>query len=385
MELPENGEPVVDYVVWTPEGEILLDDASLGRPLLLAPGRSHPTLTLGHYFCGLAGFARTHAPFLLGNASTPCRPDVVKRISIRSEKHGAYYHIARIDLTAAQGKHVTLAAVTPSSFRGEKGLNREYELLCDLNHRFETPFLPRTLLKGEVRFAGETFPIMLLEWLDGFHEWHLMAETGSDDRSVRAELWDTHRGYRILSPVECGEIYCCVSGILTCFYDRGTHRRIRSWSHAAGDFVIRSDGTCVQAKLTTVREYECLDGLPEDRTVRSITALLYYFLELCLKMRLDKRNGTDEVLWAGEWCMDPILQGFFGALQWKEGVMEQHAAPLEEILSLFQSFSKNELHTVMESVLDSESVLDPEERQTVNLRLPAHVRELRTHLQRFQL
>jgi hypothetical protein len=47
-------------------------------------------------------------------------------------------------------------------------------------------------------------------------------------------------------------------------------------------------------------------------------ALLFFFLNLSIRMRLDRLDGIGELVWAGDECLDMTWGGFKEALQVKE-------------------------------------------------------------------
>ena len=62
------------------------------------------------------------------------------------------------------------------------------------------------------------------------------------------------------------------------------------------------------------RQYGPLIG-PEDLPWEE--ALLFFLLNLTLRIRLDRLDGVGEIAWADEGCLSPALEGFFLALEEK--------------------------------------------------------------------
>lgn len=85
----------------TPGGRVPVSAEVLQQPLLLDAGSKHPTLTMADYFESLQQFVLTHRdslplPVPHGDFSTPIHCE------ISSEKLGAFYHVARVELQAGK-------------------------------------------------------------------------------------------------------------------------------------------------------------------------------------------------------------------------------------------------------------------------------------------
>jgi len=71
-----------------------------------------------------------------------------------------------------------------------------------------------------------------------------------------------------------------------------------SWHHAAG-ISCKEHWGVVDVRLTTARGYEPLVIFIEDQDINPVMALLYFFLDLTVRMRLDRWEGVGEIVWAG--------------------------------------------------------------------------------------
>jgi hypothetical protein len=72
-------------------------------------------------------------------------------------------------------------------------------------------------------------------------------------------------------------------------------------------------------------------------------ALLFFLLNLSLRMRLDRVDGVGAVAWAGDDCVRATLEGFVDGLRMKEGggFMEEGFAA--EFVRYMDSLSKEDL------------------------------------------
>jgi hypothetical protein len=331
---------IVEYLFSSSDGDIPLDPDTLQRPLLLTPSEAHSSLTLGDYF----GAVR-QGLFELFNSPDPDLPvkGTPDRVIVRSEKVGALYHVASAQLFFG-GRWVKLAVSAAFSEKGKACLNREHEVLGYLEKAFLLPFLPRIYRKSEVTLkGGHSFLLLLAEWLEDYHEWHL-------DSDQKICIWDAKRGNRTALERETFEIYKEASKILTLYYDTSTSRHIQDWHHAAGDFVVNTEGEKAQVRLTTVRGYEP-SRLFQNGQFNPPIALVYFFLDLSMRMRLDRVQGTGEAAWAGEVCVEAVMRGFFEGLERRTGQSGHPVAEPDELLSLLKAFSEKELRKLFQPLL----------------------------------
>jgi len=332
---------LIQYCFSSEQGDLPADPATLQRPFLLGLSEPHPCLTLQDYFdairqvvlLSLTGIGRE------GDGNT-----APQSILIRSEKHGALYHIASAEVLI-RGRSRKFAVSTAVTDHAKACLNREEVLLKRLDQAFHLPYLPRVYFKTEVALPGKQRLTMLVtEWFEDFHEWHF---TGA--RMV--SIWDRKEGPRLASLSEVLGLYREISKILTLYYDANTFCRIGPWRHAAGDFIIKPGQGKVHARLTTVRGYEPLKLFNPATPVNPVIALVYFLLDLSLKMRLDRLDGTGEGIWVGDFCLRPVLEGFFDAL---EDMACRGRYPLgkpRDLLPLLRAFSIAEVQALYEPLL----------------------------------
>jgi hypothetical protein len=363
----------VQYLFSSSEGDVPLDEKTLNRAFLLNPFEAHPFLTLKDYFQSIERF------FL----DNPLFPDQMDEMLIRSEKHGTLYHVASVEI-AGPGTRRKFCVSTAFSEPRKKLILREYETMKYLNQHFSYEYLPKVYLASETLCSNpkgnETVVMSVSEWLEGYHEWHLMA---GQEEQQDVLVWDMERGNRRATREEAHAIFREASRILTLYYDPKTYRQIYPWHHAAGDFVVKGGGQVIQLKLTTARNYLSLISFPKRADTNRVTALVAFLLNMTVQMRLDRIGGVGEPVWAQEGFVSPCLQGFFGALQTlkAEGRLDLGEGP--DLLTLLKRFSSEELQSLYSPLMESYREEKPEDFQVVQKNLDSHVATLWEALQDF--
>jgi hypothetical protein len=241
----------------------------------------------------------------------------IKEIRIFSEKHGSDYHPARIEVRLPE-KKVFFVMNVAATERGRRRLLNEFGVLQQLEKKYGYPYLPRVFFHD--RFAcgahasdckGASLAMFLGEWFGGYHEFHITCN--KEDQEKKIVLWDGVEGNHFLLKGEVAHVYEEAARILTLYFDIKTFEQIFPWHHAAGDFIVTKDDVFPRVRLITARQYApMLDpkgGLPEEE------GLLFFFLNLSLRMRLDRLDGTGDVVWADVACLDATVQGFKKGLE----------------------------------------------------------------------
>jgi len=235
----------------------------------------------------------------------------IEEIRIYTEKHGSDYHPARIEVAVggARAAFVMNVAVTE---RGKAWLCREFEVLQYLNSKYDFQFLPRTYFQGEAFLPSML--MFLADWFQGYHEFHLSID--QEDGSQRLVLWDSDKGHCYLSQPRAWQIYSQAAEIMTLYYDVETFKQIFPWHHAAGDFIVQAHEESIDLRLVTARQYAPM--LDRSDAVSVHEALLFFLLNLSVRMRLDRLDGVGAVAWADDECVDATLEGFLKGLRTKE-------------------------------------------------------------------
>jgi len=361
----------------TPAGDVPIGVGASGRAL---PGRSRPgpTLTYGAYLDSVRRFLLRRAGANLDTAlrahlGRPVAWKEIERIDIRSEKHGAFYHVARVDVHLP-GSAASLAVNVAAGELAQLTLRQEYRLLRRLARHIPSSHLPRVYCQGKVSHGGGRGQALELrvavgEWLPDYHEFHLGRLKG--EGRVRLLLWDSATGHRALDDLQTSSIYRQAARILTEYYDWSSFRQIYPWHHGAGDFVARVESEEVSVRLITVRDYAPVVGYRTRKMAGKMLALLMFFLHLTIQMRLDRIDGVGELVWAEGTILDDVARGFFEALSGKGGAPSPPA--LCEILSLF---SKDEWRQLLAELLGCYT-FSPEELELIHRQGEMHIQQLR--------
>ncbi|MDY6990136.1 MAG: hypothetical protein SWQ30_19010 [Thermodesulfobacteriota bacterium] len=288
-----------------------------------------PALTYGAYFNGIRDVISKDGYNLLVHASgRRLNREIVlsdiKAVLIYGEKHGSDYHPARIEVLAQDTRLCFVMNVAVTA-RGTARLCHEYDVLQHLDRKYGFSFLPRPYFQGEASCRvgregahdGETdtsMTMFLADWFEGYHEFHL-----SIDKEVgvqRLVMWDREKGNPSLSRQQAWHLYRQGGMILTLYYDIETFEQIFPWHHAAGDFVVRTQGDGLDMKLVTARQYAPMVDPSAGVSVHE--ALLLFLLNLSVRMRLDRLDGVADVTWADSDCLGAMVEGFVAGLRIKE-------------------------------------------------------------------
>ncbi|MBW2600307.1 MAG: hypothetical protein JRD47_00030 [Deltaproteobacteria bacterium] len=310
------------------------------------PGQA-PALTYGRYFEAVAEvMSNNDFKALLDAVSIKARREIcaadVEEILVYAEKHGSDYHPARIEVIIG-GTTTAFVMNVASTERGKERLYREFDVLKHLNSKHGFPFLPRAYFKGETcRDSGEDgkdgnlLVMFLADWFDGYDEFHLSVDTTTGVQGV--VVWNRRKGNYYLPRFEAGQVYSQTAKILTLYYDIETFEQIFPWHHAAGDFIIRVRGDSLDVRLVTARQY-----VPMIDSVPVYEALLFFFLNLTVRMRLDRLDGVGAVAWAGNVCVGATLDGFLEGIRFKERQGIIKVGFLDEFVKYAQSLDKEDI------------------------------------------
>lgn len=390
----------IKYLFSSPEGDISLEPVEdpvfggedLARPFLLTPSEPHPFLTLGDYFESLKEFIlKDHGESLVCVLRELLNREIdlgnIRKMLIRSEKHGVLYHLASVEILI-DDKRIKLSVSTAVSETGKAWLKDEYEMLISLNASLKLPYLPNVYFKGEVAApAGkkrtETLAMFLGEWFEDYHEWHLSMD--ENDGKQKICIWDLRQGHRYASEKESYEIFRQASRILTLYYDTLSYKQIYPWHHAAGDFIVRTRNTKIDVRLTTARKYQSIMDYFSEETVNPMIAVVYFFLNLTVRMRLDKLDGVGKTVWAGDFCVNAITEGFFDAIKVMEAEGGYPLGRAEDLCSLLKSFGEEEIQNLFNPLHNWYQEGDPADFSVIQANLRSHVNLLCHALQDFRL
>ncbi len=376
------------YFISSPAVRVLPDSDDWRQPLPMARDQdarlAAGAFCHGDYFRAVRSFfeqdglemVSRHLGRRLGK---PLDPHDINEIRICLEKHGQFYHPARIDAVAGESTASFVLNVAVSE-TGLQTISGEYRRLKKLNDEFEPSFVPRVYGLGEVSGAGSRSIAMFLgQWFDGYHEFHL-ARDGRDE-TLKLQVWDRVNGLFFLTPDQTVGFYRLAARILTGYYNLKTFEQVCLWHHAAGDFVIRIDPSGLDVKLVTARRYAPLfndPGLPADENRDAgliVQALLVFLLNLSLRMRLDRLAGVGDMVWAPDVAVESTLAGFFEALALKPRLSCLPDSPDRCLRYYLSTCTREDLLDLCQSLADTFN-LQTAEAAVVKRHLPEHVEAL---------
>jgi hypothetical protein len=290
------------------------------EPVCPETGQTDENLTYGEYFSAVAVFLSTHGSDFVSQAiahrvNRSIDPHEIQSTQIRLEKHGAFYHPARIVLSL-DDCHVSLVVNVAVSAVGKITIEKEYRHLKRLGQRMSPVWVPRVFGCDRVRVEGQRCVDMFLgEWFEGFHEFHVSEKTGSDKKHIR--VWDPHNGTQFFTRNQTERVFEQAAMILTAYYNLETFEQVASWHHAAGDFVVCLNHDNPELKLITVRDYRPLFCISEEteglETI--LNTLLIFLLNLSMHLRIDRLDGVGSMVWVETDVVPNIIRGFFKGLE----------------------------------------------------------------------
>jgi hypothetical protein len=285
------------------------------------------------------------------------KPEDMREIGICLEKHGEFYHPARI-IAVAGHQQVCFVLNVAVSETGIQFIKEEYQYLKKLNDEFTHSFLPRVYGFGEVSTSrNHKIQMFLGEWFEGYNEFHISREPSDSKNKIL--IWDDADNPFFLSPQQSAELYQQAATILTYYYNIETFEQIFPWHHAAGDFVVRATDAMLDVKLITVRRYApFLKNLTRIKNSTNdieliLQALLIFFLNLSIRMRLDRLDGVGDVVWADKLAVHSTLAGFIKGLGLKPPVQFFPDSVDRCFMYYLSNCTKDDLYDLSKTVISS--------------------------------
>jgi hypothetical protein len=341
----------VRLLATTPQGEMSVEVGTSTVPLPAGPhGRAGetdlhfgPYLQAVHHMLAKDDYQKL-VEALRFRLSQVVAVEEIDCLEIKTEKHGASYQVARIEVSLA-GQKISFAVNVAATPEAREQLERDFRLLKILNSRYKNNILPFVYFKGAGLYRERKKPakwlhMFVAEWFGGYHEFHLHRDDARGENLIL--LWDSDRGYHYISKEECLELYRQAASILTLYYDYHNFRQIYPWHHAAGDFVLKIDNGEVHVRLVTIRDYDAVVDSSSRKRAAKLLGVIIFFLHLTIQMRVDRLDGVGQVVWAEDHCLDGTVTGFFAG--WEEGRKQskKEIPSVEELRGLLRSFSKDE-------------------------------------------
>jgi hypothetical protein len=295
------------------------------------------------------------------------------QIEVILEKHGEFYHPARIRVADPDGlrSFVLNVAARPA---GSDVMQNEIEALRQVAPRLPSGSVPGVYGMGQVQAPdGEPFCMFLADWFDNHHEFHIARDPGDENQKI--VVWDTRRKPYFLPAARMAAVYAQAAYLLTRAYDPRTTRQIYPWHHAAGDFVLRSRASGVDLKLISVRQYAPTLGTGEGRRPDAesrLMAAVVFLANLTLRNRIDRLDGTGELAWAGDTAVAATVAGFKRAAD---------ESPFPDLAPLLRRYDEEDWVTLLEAV-GAQYRLMPAEEALLDRHLADHAACLREAIRR---
>jgi len=126
-------------------------------------------------------------------------------------------------------------------------------------------------------------------------------------------------------------------------------------------------------RLITVRGYQPLMSVGDDPSEKWIP-LMHFFLNLSIRMRLDRLDGTGDLVWAEPDCLHGVVSGFLETWQQKA---EKHSdlPQASELRDVLRSFAPEEWLFLSDLVL-ADGLMEAEELEFLQPRLEEHMTSL---------
>ncbi len=369
-----------EYLFSCEGGTILATREHLDKPLITSLSSTHGALTLRDCFGMVAQFVDECESSFMEALSTTCNIhsqslDRAGKITITSEKLGAFYHIFSVRIHL-DGFETRFAVSLAFSARGRTCLERDFEMVARLREQAGDDLFPRPFFIHSMphRETGTNFVLALSQWLDGYYEWHL----SRDPRNGRLKIivWDTDRQYFFLPKEAENALFRQMSRTLTLCHNPFTGDQVRLWHHAAGDFIVRYTKHSIETRLTTVREYGPLFDITEDGRTPELNSLCF-LLDMAARMRLDRIDGTGEPVWLHKKVLPQVFAGFRQgcAVMARRGRIPSDTA--DRVITLVKEFSHNELLAVYEALAPALMSCSNGDQAIISSNLPRHVDELK--------
>jgi hypothetical protein len=334
----------------TPDQPVLPEHPLWRRPLptsrhaFTAPASPHAdaetAIPLGDYFQAIQAFitetgGKAIVRALVGKGVDPAAAQVFRIFLV---KHGEYYHPARVE-TEIDGVPFPWVVNVAVSAAGKALVFKEYALLKRLARESTVAYIPRVYAAAEVDAGhGHSLAMFLGQWLAGFHEFHATRGTPGGDQALA--LWDPASDPILLDDAQARAVYCQVARILTDYLNLAAFEVIGAWHHAAGDFVVRLEGRQAEVRLITVRDYRPLfRRRPESgdrvRAIKGLLeALLIFLLNVSVRTRLDRLDGTGDLVWSDPLAVEATVAGVLDGLADKT-VPWEPTLPIDALFSRY--------------------------------------------------
>ena len=367
----------VRFFVKSPDGLVAFSAEHAGTPLPWGLDSEGPSITYGPYFNAIANFlvqadAQPLQIALSQHLERAVSVQEFQSLEIISQKHGAFYHVAQVRAEVS-GQYFSFAINCAAGPQKQAFLESEFALLRDLNKHFPLGLIPRAYVLGTSHYTAEdgvclALKAFIAEWFEGFHEFHLSRQSAGDTPIIR--VWDVPTDESLLNAQETHSLYYQAAAVLTAYLDPESFRQIYPWHHAAGDFVLKRRQKGLEVRLITVRGYLPLVAIESGSSDKWIP-IVHFFLNLSLRMRLDRLDGTGDLVWAAPACLHGVVSGFLEI--WEQKAKMDSALPrASQVLEVLRSFTPEEWFSLADLIL-VDGLVEADEMEFIQLRLGEHV------------
>jgi len=163
------------------------------------------------------------------------------------------------------------------------------------------------------------------------------------------------------------------------YYNLETFEQIFPWHHAAGDFVVKVQKESIDVRLVTARQYAPMLDRSEGVSVHE--GLLFFLLNLSVRMRLDRLDGVGAVAWADDDCVDATLEGFVEGLRIKQTKGFIHEGFVNGFLQYVGSLAKEDLSYRFLALIDACDQAAPD-IPVIRSHLESHISKFHSALER---
>ncbi len=316
--------------------------------------------TIGDYFLAAHKFLKNNNYKVLEKGlnhtlSYKVSAEEIVSIKICLEKHGPFYHPVKVSVVLKNKETVLFVLNGAVSDAGLATIENEYRYLkelsgdkCNKDKSVLKDFIPLVFAMDFIQSGSRKTGFFLAQWFDGFEEFHIVKTRNGN----RTGILKDDGSFALISNSDAMIIYEKASKILTLCYGITTLKQIFPWHHAAGDFVVKIENSIVNVKLVTVRGYNIL---MESENI--FLGLLFFFLNLTLRMRIDRDRGTKEYIFLADSVVKACVTGFISGL--KENLAKDSNLNKEKddfynlFLEFMKSFDQKHFLNIFIMIMDS--------------------------------
>ena len=326
--------PVFEYYLTGRDKELSINNDNLWDKLLSGKEKKIPDdpsfdgFTLGDYFLSARTFLeKNNFLFLKRGLEKELSYDVdfkeVEKITLSLEKHGPFYHPIKVTVLFNNIKSALFVLNGAVSDIGLATIENEYQNLKSLNpdNLKLNAFLPIVFGQGFVESKKGRAGFFLAQWFENYEEFHVVSSDNTNKDIVnKIGLLKEDGTFPLLSKLMAFKIYEQAAEILTFYYNIKSMKQIFPWHHAAGDFIVKIGEKDLDVKLITIRGYDTLmefDSLLDNKEKHGnvLLGLLFFFINLTLRMRIDRNRGTKGYIFLDEFVVQASVNGFIEGLK----------------------------------------------------------------------